>query len=81
MARKMFALTALAATLFATAPLPAAAAPPAGLQEVMFVGNNWAGTVDVIRPGGGYTKLGGLSVIPDLDTRLWDIYLNPIKLA
>ncbi|WP_433732011.1 YncE family protein [Actinoplanes sp. CA-051413] len=77
----MFALTALAATLLATAPLPAAAAPPAGLQEVMFVGNNWAGTVDVIRPGGGYTKLGGLSVIPDLDVRLWDIYLNPIKLA
>ncbi|GAA3957639.1 serine/threonine protein kinase [Amorphoplanes auranticolor] len=81
MARKMFAFTALAATLFAAAPLPAAAAPPSGLQEVMFVGNNWAGTVDVIRPSGGYTKLGGLTVVPDLDVRLRDIYLNPIKLA
>ena len=81
MARRIFAFTALAATLFAAAPLPAAAAPPAGLQEVMFVGNNWAGTVDVIRPSGGYTKLGGLTVVPDLDVRLWDIYLNPIKLA
>jgi len=80
MARKLLAFTALAAVLIAGAPLPAAAAPP-DLQEVMFVGNNWAGTVDVIRSSGSYAKIGGLNVVPDLDTRLWDIYLNPIKLA
>jgi WD40 repeat protein len=79
-ARKIFALTALAAVLLANPPQPAAAAPPA-LQEVMFVGNNWAGTVDVIRPSGDYARLGGFSVVPDLDIRLRDIYLNPIKLA
>ncbi len=80
MARKFLASTALAAVLLAGAPLPASAAPPA-LQEVMFVGNNWAGTVDVIRSSGSYAKIGRLNVVPDLDTRLWDIYLNPIKLA
>jgi len=80
MARKLLAFTALAAVLLAGAPLPAAAAAPA-LQEVMFVGNNWAGTVDVIRSSGSYAKIGGLNVVPDLDARLLDIYLNPIKLA
>lgn len=80
MARKFLALTALAATLLAGAPQPASAAPP-GLQEVMFVGNNWAGTVDVIRSSGSYAKIGGLNVVPDLDARLREINLNPIKWA
>ena len=63
MSRKLLALTALAAALIAGAPPSAAtAAPPPGLQEVMFVGNNWAGTVDVIRSSGSYAKLGGFSV-------------------
>jgi DNA-binding beta-propeller fold protein YncE len=78
--RKSFAFLALAAVLVGAAPTPAAAAAPA-LQEVMFVGNNWAGTVDVIHSSGSYSKIGGLSVVPDLNTRLWEIYLNPIKLA
>lgn len=81
MARKLLPLTALAAAaLLAGAPLPAVAAP-ADLQEVMFVGNNWAGTVDVIRSSGSYAKIGGLSVVPDLDARLREINLNPIKWA
>ncbi|MEV6493882.1 YncE family protein [Actinoplanes sp. NPDC051633] len=59
---------------------PAAAAPPP-LREVMFVGNNWEGTVDVIESSGAYQKLGRLNVIPDRAQRLAEIYLNPIKLA
>ncbi|MGC4778529.1 YncE family protein [Micromonospora chalcea] len=62
-----------------TAPAPAAAAVP--LQEVMFVGNNWDGTADVIRSRGDYAKLGRINVIPDRAARLREIYLNPIKLA
>jgi DNA-binding beta-propeller fold protein YncE len=80
MARKLLALTAIAGALLAGAPMPAAAAAP-DLQEVMFVGNNWAGTVDVIRSSGSYARIGGLNVVPDLDARLQEIYLNPIKLA
>ncbi|MEU4158095.1 YncE family protein [Actinoplanes sp. NPDC026670] len=60
-----------------TAPAQAAAA----LRQVMFVGNNWDGTVDVIEPSGGYTRIGRLSVIPDRSQRLAEIYLNPIRLA
>jgi DNA-binding beta-propeller fold protein YncE len=78
-ALKSFAPIALVAALIA-APLPASAAPPP-LREVMFVGNNWEGTVDVIGSSGSYGKLGRINVIPDKEARLWEIYLNPIKLA
>ncbi|MEU4368347.1 YncE family protein [Micromonospora chersina] len=78
-------LAALAALALAVpapvvaAPRPAAAA--AGLQEVMFVGNNWEGTADVIRSHGDYARLGRINVVPDRDARLREIYLNPVRLA
>jgi DNA-binding beta-propeller fold protein YncE len=71
------ALAALAVVVGSAGP--AVAAPT--LQEVMFVGNNWEGTVDVIRSSGTFAKLGRVNVIPDKSQRLWEIYLNPIKLA
>lgn len=78
-------LAALAALALAV-PAPVAAAPrPAaaavGLQEVMFVGNNWEGTADVIRSRGDYARLGRINVVPDRDARLREIYLNPVRLA
>jgi DNA-binding beta-propeller fold protein YncE len=67
--------------VFAVALTPGARAIAApALQEVMFVGNNWEGTVDVIGSSGSYAKLGRINVIPDKDQRLAEIYLNPIKL-
>jgi DNA-binding beta-propeller fold protein YncE len=67
--------------VFAVALTPAARAVAApALQEVMFVGNNWEGTVDVIHSSGTYAKLGRINVIPDKNQRLAEIYLNPIKL-
>ncbi|WP_344320532.1 YncE family protein, partial [Streptomyces macrosporus] len=53
----------------------------AGLREVLFVGNNWDGTADVIESGGDYARVGRLDVIPDKAERLREIYLNPLKLA
>jgi len=70
----------LAVLAVALIPAARAAAAP-GLQEVMFVGNNWEGTVDVIHSTGSFSKLGRINVIPDKDQRLLEIYLNPIKLA
>jgi DNA-binding beta-propeller fold protein YncE len=58
---------------------PARAATP--LQEVMFVGNNWDGTVDVIHSHGDFAKIGQINVVPDKAQRLAEIYLNPIKLV
>ncbi|KKK07363.1 YncE family protein [Micromonospora sp. HK10] len=87
------ALAALAALALAAPAAPVAAAPrvaqlpqaaqpaAAALQEVMFVGNNWDGTADVIRSRGDYARLGRINVVPDRAQRLREIYLNPIRLA
>jgi DNA-binding beta-propeller fold protein YncE len=72
-------IAGIAAVLVVTIPAPAGAAP--GLREVMFVGNNWEGTVDVIGSSGTFAKLGRITVIPDRAQRLAEIYLNPIRLA
>ncbi|MFC3736045.1 YncE family protein [Paractinoplanes deccanensis] len=71
-------LGAVAVTAVATR---AAAREVAAPQQVMFVGNNWEGTVDVIRPSGDYAKLGRLDVVPDRDQRMAEIALNPVRLA
>ncbi|WNM40363.1 YncE family protein [Micromonospora halotolerans] len=75
------ALAALALAVPAPAAAPRPAAAAAGLQEVMFVGNNWEGTADVIRSRGDYARLGRINVVPDRTERLREIYLNPIRLA
>ncbi|MCM3804299.1 YncE family protein [Streptomyces sp. DR7-3] len=64
-----------------TAVSASAESKAAGLREVMFVGNNWDGTADVIKSSGDLAKIGRINVIPDKDQRLTEIYLNPIKLA
>ncbi|MEU9859777.1 YncE family protein [Streptomyces sp. NPDC047971] len=56
-------------------------ARPAGLREVMFVGNNWDGTADVIESTGDFARIGRINVIPDREARMWEIGLNPLKLA
>jgi len=76
---KAIAAVVAASLLIPTLAGPAAAAP--ALREVMFVGNNWEGTVDVIESSGTYQKLGRINVIPDRAQRLAEIYLNPIKLV
>ncbi|MFJ5234449.1 YncE family protein [Kitasatospora sp. NPDC088391] len=60
------------------APTAASATP---LREVMFVGNNWDGTADVITSRGALSRIGRINVIPDKDQRLAEIYLNPVKLG
>jgi WD40 repeat protein len=83
--RRRLRTVAAAAVLAAGAVLPAASASAAhatsGLREVMFVGNNWDGTADVIKSGGDFAKIGRVNVIPDKDQRLAAIYLNPVNLA
>ncbi|WP_433607200.1 YncE family protein [Dactylosporangium sp. CA-139114] len=82
--RRRAALAGLALLASALVPLSGASAPAAAApapQEVMFVGNNWDGTVDVIRSSGTYEKLRRINVVPDRDRRLWEIYLNPVRLA
>jgi DNA-binding beta-propeller fold protein YncE len=53
-----------------------AAAP----REVMFVGNNWAGTASIV-DAHTFEVLKTINVIPDKGQRLFQIYLSPVKLA
>ncbi|MET8851834.1 YncE family protein [Amycolatopsis sp. NPDC004625] len=75
---RLACLTASVALLAAGAAVPATGA---ALREVMFVGNNWDGTADVIQSRGSFARIARVNIIPDKDQRLAEIYLNPIKLA
>ena len=72
---------AAALVLTVTAPVTAAGTPTAApdLREVMFVGNNWEGTADVIKSSGDFAKVGRINVIPDKDARMAEINADPIK--
>lgn len=84
MSRTLRTLGALAVATMLTSFAPAAAAPVGGdgaLREVLFVGNNWEGTADVLSSTGNLGKVGRINVIPDKAERLREIYLNPVKLG
>ncbi|QFU91741.1 YncE family protein [Amycolatopsis sp. YIM 10] len=64
-----------------SAPATGTAAEPTALREVMFVGNNWEGTADVLESSGNFGRIGRVNIIPDKEDRLWEIYTDPVKLA
>ncbi|MGI5380262.1 YncE family protein [Streptomyces sp. CA-251387] len=76
------AAAALALTVTApatTATATAADSSAAALREVLFVGNNWDGTAEVIKSSGDFAKIGRVDVIPDKDERMAEINADPIK--
>ncbi len=74
----------LAAALVATAvtgPAGAAGAPDhIASRNVMYVGNNWDGTADVV-DATTFRKVGQVNVVPDKAERLAEINANPVRLA
>ena len=52
---------------------------PEGLQQIMFVGNNWDGTITVIDPSNGYFQIGRLNAIPDEEERMAEINATPMR--
>ena len=50
------------------------------MKRVVFVGNNWEGTVDLLEPG-TFDRLGRIDMIPDQDARMMEIATNPERLA
>lgn len=70
----------VAALVMAGLGLPATA-EAAQLREVLFVGNNWDGTVDVVTPDAALDDLGTINVVPDLQERLAEIKSDPIHYA
>jgi DNA-binding beta-propeller fold protein YncE len=81
------ALLAGAIAIAATASSPAPGAPTAqqGTQQVVFVGNNWDGTADVLRfrtkPTPSFTRIARLNIIPDIDQRMQEIFTDPVRLG
>ncbi|MCW7940816.1 serine/threonine protein kinase [Streptomyces hygroscopicus] len=70
---------ALVLTAGGTASAASAPDSSAGLREVMFVGNNWDGTADVIKSTGDFARIGRVNVIPDKAERIAEINADPIK--
>ncbi|KAF3469052.1 YncE family protein [Streptomyces sp. Tu 3180] len=85
--RRTVRLCSVAAALALTATVPAAVATAAesatgssaALREVLFVGNNWDGTADVIESTGDFARIGRIDVIPDRDERMSEINADPIR--
>ena len=57
-------------------------------EPVVFAGNNWDGTADVLRwtppsgsKAGSFTRIARVNIIPDRDQRMQEIETNPERLA
>jgi hypothetical protein len=81
------AALALAASVAIASSIPtASAATSTDVVPVLFVGNNWDGTADVIRQGGTpttptFTRVARLNIIPDIQERMIEIATDPVRLA
>lgn len=62
-------------------PRADALGPAPRLDRVLFVGNNWDGTADVIAPDRGFARIGRINIIPDIDERMLEIVTDPVRLA
>jgi len=75
-------LTLVTSALIGTgATIQTAEGAPTGLRDVMFVGNNWAGTASVVDAHTFKVLKRGVNLIPDRDQELADIQADPVKLA
>jgi hypothetical protein len=54
--------------------------PGPGERRVVFVGNNWDGTADLLAPR-SFERLARINVIPDYSERMAEIAANPYRLA
>jgi hypothetical protein len=50
------------------------------VRRAVFVGNNWAGTADILAPG-SFERLGRINVVPDRDERIQEIATDPYRFA
>ena len=82
----LMAAFALAVSVALASLSPATAAPPSPTAPVLFVGNNWDGTADVIKQGGTanqptFTRVARLNIIPDIQERMAEIATDPVRLG
>jgi YVTN family beta-propeller protein len=81
------AIATVAASLAATVAISATpaiaqgAGGGGGVREVLFVGNNWDGTADVIRTNRSFKRVARLNIVPDLNERMAELATDPVRLA
>src|SRR4051812_44592713 len=63
------------------AAVQTADATPTGLRDVMWVGNNWAGTASIVDSHTFKVLKRGVNLVPDKDQELAEIHADPVKLA
>src|SRR4051812_23413111 len=73
----LVALLAAALTALGAAP---ASAKRSKLRPILTVGNNWAGTADLVDPK-RLERLARIDIVPDLQQRLAEIRSDPARLA
>ncbi len=71
----------LLATLGVNTADASTAAAPTGLRDVMWVGNNWAGTASIVDAKTLKVLKRGVNLVPDKDQELAEIHTDPVKLA
>lgn len=79
----LFLLALLIAPL-ATSTAPTAETTDPDTVRVIYVGNNWDGTADIVQfdPNAAtFTHLKRLDIIPDIDERMMEIYSDPERLG
>ncbi|MCW2821619.1 MAG: serine/threonine protein kinase [Marmoricola sp.] len=60
---------------------PSAGTTPSGLRDVMWVGNNWAGTASIVDARKLQVLRRGVDLVPDKAQELADIQADPARLA
>jgi DNA-binding beta-propeller fold protein YncE len=68
------------AALLAGAAVAAPGSAGAKTQDVLYVGNNWDGTADVVNVK-TFKRIARLNIVPDLNERLGEIYSDPVRLG
>jgi hypothetical protein len=79
----VIATAVVLAGLTATAAADPARPAPAdrATKSVIFVGNNWEGTADVIKPHGDFHRIARLNIIPDYEERMAELAADPVDLG
>jgi hypothetical protein len=75
------ALAALGVTAITASPAVAKKDRGDELRRVLFVGNNWDGTADVIRARRPYSRIARINIIPDIEERMREIRADPVRLG
>jgi len=66
--------------LLMLAVVPGSAAAATKTRSVLYVGNNWDGTADVVQPR-RFRRLARINIIPDIAARMAEIESNPERLG